>query len=217
MNSCLNDIPVLLEMGVNSKKCFLCKELKHLAEYDPDNRKYQIKADLNTCKVCKKCDFERALNELSITQLNNEGKFEVIQFENKEEVIKWYKLNKVDMSTVAKKAAVKKPVVKKLTPETEAKSVSEGPSVEVPVQDPNAPRQLSIGEQLIGCNFDIPQEEINTVVHVKMLCAELCNIMTRELETREEISIVHNDLYKNTLFNISDVQMGIVKTLTFKN
>jgi len=76
---------------------------------------------------------------------------------------------------------------------------------------------LSIGEQLIGCNFDTPQEEINTVIHVKMLCAELCNIMSRELESRGEISIVHNDLYKNTLFNISDTQMAIVKTLTFKN
>lgn len=93
MNSCLNDIPVLLKQGVDSKKCFLCKELKHLSEYAPDNRKYQIKADLNTCKVCKKCDRERALNELSVTRLNAEGKFEVIRFENKEKVIEWYENN----------------------------------------------------------------------------------------------------------------------------
>jgi len=76
MKSCVNDLYEGKMIGVNSKKCFLCKELKLLSEYDPDNRKYQIKADLNTCKVCKKCDFERALNELSVTRLNEEGKFE---------------------------------------------------------------------------------------------------------------------------------------------
>jgi hypothetical protein len=94
MNSCLNDIPVFLTQGLNSKKCFLCKELKHLSEYAPDHRKYQLKPDMNTCKVCKKCDFKRALVELSVVRFNFvEQKFEVIKFENKEKVIEWYENN----------------------------------------------------------------------------------------------------------------------------
>ena len=91
MNSCLNDIPTTLTPGVDCKKCFLCKELKHLSEYDPDNRKYQLKPDLNTCKVCKVCDFNRALKELSVVRFNFETtKFEVINFENQEQVIEYY-------------------------------------------------------------------------------------------------------------------------------
>jgi hypothetical protein len=89
--SCINDIPTHLEIGINSKKCFLCKELKYLSEYDPDNRKYQLKPDLHTCKVCKKCDLNRALEELSIVKYNfEESKFEVITFENKNQVIEYY-------------------------------------------------------------------------------------------------------------------------------
>lgn len=91
MNSCLNDIPATLAIGVNSKKCFLCKELKHLSEYDPDNRKYQLKPDLNTCKVCKVCDLKRAIESLSVTRYNYEiEKFEVINFKDEEDVKRYY-------------------------------------------------------------------------------------------------------------------------------
>jgi hypothetical protein len=64
---------------------------KPLSEYDPDRRKYQLKPDMNTCKVCKICDYNRALDELSIVRYNYEiEKFEVIQFNSKEEVIEYY-------------------------------------------------------------------------------------------------------------------------------
>ena len=94
--SCVNDIPTTLTIGVDGKKCFLCKELKHLSEYDPDNRKYQLKPDLHTCKVCKVCDLNRALEELSIVKYNfEESKFEVITFETQEDVKKFYSNNNI--------------------------------------------------------------------------------------------------------------------------
>lgn len=91
MNSCLNDIePEVVDMRV--KKCFLCKVAKSLYEYDPDRRKYQLKPDMNTCKVCKICDYNRALNELSVVRYDYEiEKFEVIHFNNKDEVKQFYK------------------------------------------------------------------------------------------------------------------------------
>jgi hypothetical protein len=91
MNSCLNDIPAPLTIGVNSKKCFLCKVLKPLSEYDPDNRKYQLKPDMNTCKVCKVCELKRAIESLSIVRYNYEiEKFEVINFKDEEDVKRYY-------------------------------------------------------------------------------------------------------------------------------
>lgn len=90
MSSCLNDIePVVIDTRV--KKCFLCKVPKPLSEYDPDRRKYQLKPDMNTCKVCKICDYNRALDELSIVRYNYETeKFEVIKFKDKEDVKTFY-------------------------------------------------------------------------------------------------------------------------------
>jgi hypothetical protein len=119
----------------------------------------------------------------------------------------------------------KKPVVKKLTPKKEASPMngamdaSEGPMVDakVPPIDPNAPRELTIGEQLIGCNFEIPQEEINDVVNVKLISAELVNILTAAMQRVEGgVSAMRADLYKKAIQDISDAQMNIVKVLTFK-
>ncbi len=73
------------------KKCFLCKELLPLEEFDVDNRKYQLKADMGTCKVCRKCELERAIRDLSTVKFNYEiNKFEVIKFENEDEVREYY-------------------------------------------------------------------------------------------------------------------------------
>lgn len=73
------------------KNCFLCKELLPLEEFDVDNRKYQLKADMGTCKVCKKCELERAIRDLSTVKFNYEtNKFEVIKFENEDEVREYY-------------------------------------------------------------------------------------------------------------------------------
>lgn len=76
----------------DSKKCFSCKIEKPLSEYKPDNRKYQLKADKNTCKFCTSCEFKRAIRRLGVVRFNFEtSKFEVIDFENEEEVVKYFK------------------------------------------------------------------------------------------------------------------------------
>jgi hypothetical protein len=73
------------------KKCFKCKELLALDKFNVDNRKYQLPADKGTCKVCIKCEIERTLNDLSTVKFNYEiDKFEVIKFENKEQVKQYY-------------------------------------------------------------------------------------------------------------------------------
>jgi len=73
------------------KKCFRCKELLDLSEFDVDNRKYQLKADMGTCKVCKSCEIDRAIKDLSTVKFNYEtNKFEVIKFENEDDVKRYY-------------------------------------------------------------------------------------------------------------------------------
>jgi len=73
------------------KKCFRCKLQKSLSAFDVDRRKYQLPSDLGTCKVCIKCNLERALKDLSTIKFNFEdNKFEVKKFENKEEAIKYF-------------------------------------------------------------------------------------------------------------------------------
>jgi hypothetical protein len=75
------------------KKCFNCKELLTLDKFDIDKIKYQLKSDKGTCKVCIECEIERTLNDLSTVKFNYEiNKFEVIKFENKEEVKQYYNL-----------------------------------------------------------------------------------------------------------------------------
>ena len=78
----------------DSKKCFSCKIEKPLSQFKPDKRKYQLKADKKTCKVCNSCEFDRASKDLSVVRFNFEiEKFEVIKFENKEQVLKYFKDN----------------------------------------------------------------------------------------------------------------------------
>jgi hypothetical protein len=73
------------------KNCFLCKELLPLSDFKVDNRKYQLKADMGTCKVCKKCELERTLKDLSTVKYNYElEKFEVIKFNNEKEVYDFF-------------------------------------------------------------------------------------------------------------------------------
>jgi hypothetical protein len=73
------------------KECFNCKELLTLDKFKVDNRKYQLPANKGTCKVCIKCEIERTLNDLSTVKFNYEtDKFEVIKFENENEVREYY-------------------------------------------------------------------------------------------------------------------------------
>lgn len=76
---------------MKSKKCFRCKIEKSLDKFQEDKRKYQLPSDLATCKVCIECNIERALEDLSLVFFNfEENKFEVVKFEDKEEVIKYF-------------------------------------------------------------------------------------------------------------------------------
>lgn len=74
------------------KKCFACKESKQLSDYESDNRKYQLSADLKTCKVCKQCELEKALTDLSCCRYNYEtNKFDVIKFDSEEDVRDYFR------------------------------------------------------------------------------------------------------------------------------
>jgi hypothetical protein len=78
------------------KKCFNCKELLTLDKFDVSRKSGLLKSDLGRCRVCIKCEIERTLNDLYTVKFNYEiNKFEVIKFENKEEVIQYY-LKKYD-------------------------------------------------------------------------------------------------------------------------
>lgn len=76
---------------MDSKKCFRCKIEKPLSEFDVDRMKYQLKNDKGTCKVCKDCEFQRALELLSVCRFNFETeKFEVIKFKDIKEVYVYF-------------------------------------------------------------------------------------------------------------------------------
>ena len=73
------------------KECFNCKRNLPLSEFNKSNRKYQLKSDLGVVKVCKICNFEKAIKILSLVNFNFESnKFEVINFESINEVSKWF-------------------------------------------------------------------------------------------------------------------------------
>jgi hypothetical protein len=73
------------------KECFNCKRNLPLSEFNKSNRKYQLKSDLGVVKVCKICNFQKAIKTLSLVNFNFElNKFEVINFESINEVSKWF-------------------------------------------------------------------------------------------------------------------------------
>jgi ribosomal protein L24E len=79
---------------IKSKKCFLCKELKPLSEYDEDRMKYQLAPDMKTCKVCKECDYNRAMESMQVIRYNFEGNtFDVITFADDQELNKFFNKN----------------------------------------------------------------------------------------------------------------------------
>ena len=75
--------------------------------------------------------------------------------------------------------------------------------------------QLSIGETYIGVKFE---ETDNIITNVKMMCAELINILNNEVVKSSNKGVVSQmklDMYNNTISKISDAEMNIVKTITF--
>ena len=78
------------------KECFNCKRNLPLSEFNKSNRKYQLKSDLGVVKVCKICNFEKAVKTLSLVNFNFElNKFEVINFESITNVSEWFIKNKM--------------------------------------------------------------------------------------------------------------------------
>ena len=76
---------------MESKKCFTCKQELPLSDFDVDRRKYQLKSDKGTCKVCKECEYKRALEQMSTIKFNfDTNKFDIINFETVDEVNKFF-------------------------------------------------------------------------------------------------------------------------------
>lgn len=76
------------------KKCFTCKVEKPLSEFEVNRMKYQVKADLGTCIVCKECELAKAIKTLSVIKYDFEqGKFVLIKFNTENEVINYFKQN----------------------------------------------------------------------------------------------------------------------------
>lgn len=74
------------------KNCFTCKVEKPLSEFDVNRMKYQVKADLGTCIVCKECELAKALEALSVIKYDfTINKFVTIDFQTKEEVLEHFK------------------------------------------------------------------------------------------------------------------------------
>lgn len=73
------------------KQCFDCRRMLSLDEYTENKRIYALKTDLGRNRVCKLCNFKRAVKDLKIVRLNAEGKFVIIEFENVGQVAEYFK------------------------------------------------------------------------------------------------------------------------------
>jgi hypothetical protein len=73
------------------KKCFDCQRMLSLDQYTENKRIYALKTDLGRNRVCKLCNFKRAVQDLKIVRLNEEGKFVIIEFENVGQVAEYFK------------------------------------------------------------------------------------------------------------------------------
>lgn len=74
-----------------TKECFNCKVEKPLSCFEPAV-KFVLRSDYGTCRVCRECEFKRALKDKSKVSFNIiTEKFEVLRFETDQEVIKYFK------------------------------------------------------------------------------------------------------------------------------
>jgi len=90
---------------------------------------------------------------------------------------------------------------------------NELPTMPMPTNEPQDERQLTFGEKLVGITFN-PSGDAK-VNRAKELCAELADLISQDHLSRET-SQLHNTLYNNTICEILNAQMNVVKVLTFK-
>ena len=81
------------------------------------------------------------------------------------------------------------------------------------IEQPQIKEELSIGQKLVGISFN-PSGDLK-VNRAKELCAELADIMMDAMNNRE-MTKIHKVLMDNTLCEILNAQMNVVKVLTFK-
>ena len=80
-------------------------------------------------------------------------------------------------------------------------------------KQPQTKEELSVGQKLVGISFN-PSGD-SKVNRAKELCAELADLMMDAMNNRE-MTKIHKVLMDNTLCEILNAQMNVVKVLTFK-
>jgi len=76
------------------KQCFKCRRMLSLDEYTDNKRIYTLKTDMGKNRVCKICNFDRAVKNKSVVRYDYEqSKFVVIKFNNIGEVGEYFENN----------------------------------------------------------------------------------------------------------------------------
>jgi len=76
------------------KQCFQCRRMLSLDEYTDNKRIYTLKTDMGKNRVCKICNFDRAVKNKSVVRYDYEqSKFVVIKFNNIGEVGEYFENN----------------------------------------------------------------------------------------------------------------------------
>jgi len=93
-------------------------------------------------------------------------------------------------------------------------------SASAETEQPEEQRMLTVGEILVGVEFN--PSNLDSVSTIKMLAAEMANVLTHEVQKYEQESQVASsdlkrDLYKKAIGDILVAQMMCVKVLTFKH
>jgi hypothetical protein len=84
---------------------------------------------------------------------------------------------------------------------------------EIPQVEPQATREMTFGEKLVGLNFNPSNDD--KVSKAKQLCAELADLLHDDSENSETTHL-KSILEKNAYCEILNAQMNVVKVLTLK-
>ena len=82
------------------------------------------------------------------------------------------------------------------------------------LSQPQADRELTFGEKLVGLTFNPSGDE--NVQRAKQLCSELADLLNRNALSKPTQSELYDVLFNHTIGEILNAQMNIVKVLTFK-